>query len=429
MTSSAARYRPFRSFSAPICFALTLASLMFLVRATTADAGDWPQILGPTRDGVAVKERLVDKFAASGPKTVWQRPVGSGFAGVAVAAGKVILFHRVDDDEWIEAMDTATGEVLWKTDFPSQYGGGISEDSGPRCVPLIHRGNVYVFGAAGNLHSVTLDKGTKRWSRAANKEFGAPDGYFGAGSTPIIEGDKLLVNVGARGAGIVAFSLDDGSTVWQATSEQASYSSPVTATFDGVRQVVFITRLSTLSLDPETGKVHFQFPFGQRGPTVNAASPLVIDHGVFVSASYGIGAAFAKIGPKGDSAEIVWSNDSVMSSQYSTCVLHDGALFGVDGRQDGGPTRLRCFDPLTGKVHWTKEDFGVATLILADGKLVALKTDGQLVLVAASTKKYTPLGTASLFRDTVRALPALSNGLLYARDTKALKCVQIGAAP
>ncbi len=396
--------------------------------ATAAYAGDWPQILGPSRNGIATDERLANTLPPSGPAVVWQRSVGEGLAGVAVAQGRLVLFHRVGDEERVEALQAATGDLVWKTDFPTHYAGSISEDNGPRCVPLIYDGHVYLCGAEGGLYCVALNTGKTRWSRQAARDFGATEGYFGFGSTPIIEGDKLLINVGGKGrAGIVALSLADGKTVWQATSEQASYSSPTAATLDGARHVIFVTRLNVVSLDPNTGAVRFTFPFGQRGPTVNAATPLIIGGGLFVSASYGVGAAYARIGKQG--AESVWANDGTMSSQYSTCVLHKGDLYGSDGRQDVGRARLRCFDPRTGKVHWTKNDFGVATFILADEKLLIMKTDGELVLATPSPQEFKPLGSARLLGGTTRPLPALSEGLFFVRDQKTLKCVDLRRKP
>jgi hypothetical protein len=118
-----------------------------------------------------------------------------------------------------------------------------------------------------------------------------------------------------------------------------------------------------------------------------------------------------------------------MSSQYTTCVLHDDYLYGVDGRQDLGVARLRCIEPLTGRVLWTEDGFGMATLILADEKLVIMKSDGTLVLARPSPKGFQPLGSARLFRGTVRALPALSDGLLSVRDGRTLKCVDLRPAP
>jgi outer membrane protein assembly factor BamB len=393
----------------------------------TARAGDWPQILGPDRNGVAVDEKLADSFPASGPAIVWEHPVGEGYAGVAVAEGVVVVFHRLEDQEVAEGLDAATGESVWKHAYPATYQGGVNPDRGPRCVPLIHKGNVYLFGAAGDLSSVVLKTGKKRWSRALESEYSIPPGFFGVGSTPIVEGDKLLVNVGGKkGCGIVAFALSDGKTVWKATDEKASYSSPTAATVDGVRHVIFVTRLSALSIDPEDGNVRWQFRFGDPGPTVNAATPQVIDGKLFLSASYGIGAVCRKIGKT--AAEPVWANNNTMSSQFSTSVPLGGYLYGVDGRQDMAPSRLRCFDPKTGKILWTEESFPVANLIVADGKLVIVTDNGSLILAAASPKAYRELGRTKLARSETRALPALANGLLYVRDKSALKCVDLRPA-
>jgi len=391
-------------------------------------AGDWPQILGPHRNGIAEGEKLAEKWPAKGPATVWSHNVGTGFAGVAVVQGKAIIFHRQGDQEIVACLDAATGKELWETRFPTDYTSTISDDNGPRCVPLIHDGSVFVYGAGGDLHCLQLKDGDKVWSRETFKDYNAPAGYFGAGSTPIVEGDKLLVNVGGdkAGAGIVAFDLRTGKTVWNATKELASYSSPIAATLGGVRHVIFVTRLHAMSIDPADGGVRWEFPFGARGPTVNAATPLVLDGNLFLSASYGVGAVFARIEPK--SAKILWESTDIMSSQYSTCVAHDGLLYGIDGREDVGVASLRCFDPKTQKIHWTRESFGVGNPLLADGKLLIMKVSGELVLARPNGKQYEQLATAKLFNSDARSLPALSNGLLYVRDRRTLKCIDLRPA-
>jgi outer membrane protein assembly factor BamB len=394
--------------------------------APFALAGDWPQILGPDRNGQAHDEQLAISWPAQGPATVWQMGVGRGFAGVAVVKNRLVLFHRLADELVAEGLDADSGKARWKTNFGTQYVSTISSDDGPRCVPLVHESRVYLLGPGGELACLALDTGKRVWFRNLRQDFKAPDGYFGTGSSPIVESGKLLLNVGGSGgAGLVALSLMDGKTLWKATDEAASYSSPTAATIDNLRHVVFVTRLNVVSVDPETGSVRFRFPFGARGPTVNAANPLILGDHVFVSASYGVGAQWAKIGPRQATKE--WDSDEVMSSQYSTCVEKDGYLYGIDGRQDVGEARLRCFDPRTGKVQWTQEGFGTGNLILADGKLLVMKTDGTLVLTDPSPKEYRPLATAQPFNSIVQALPALSGGLFFARDTKTLKCVRVGA--
>lgn len=419
------------SFDSRVLFAITA----ILLASRSVPAGDWPQILGPTRNGIAQDESIADSWPASGPRLVWEKEVGDGFSGVSVSDGTAVLFHRIDDEEVAEGLDAKTGNRLWKASFPTEYVPSFNPDAGPRAAPVIHNGQVYVYGARGHLACVQLSDGKKVWQRDTYEDFSSrrpfrgepPEGYFGFGSAPIVEGDKLLLNVGGdtREAGIVAFNRKSGETVWTATTERASYSSPVAATIDGQRHVVFATRLKVLSVDPANGRVLFEFPFGRTGPAVTAANPLVLGNSVFITASYGFGAVLARAGKSG-SVE-VWRSDSVLSSQYTTSIAQGKVLFGIHGRQDAGAAALRCVDPMTRRIIWTEEGFGYATLIKADEKLLIMKTDGELVLAAAVSQKYRELGRASLFegRVTTRALPSLSNGLLYVRDQSTLKCFDL----
>jgi outer membrane protein assembly factor BamB len=411
---------------------------MFLVACIVmlspgVEAGDWPQILGPNRNGVALEEHIADSFPATGIRTMWQRDVGKGFAGVAVSKGIAVLYHRVADQEVVEALAASTGKLLWKSTFSATYVPILSDDDGPRVVPIIAQNRVYTYGAMGHLRCHDLTTGKTLWERDTYQDYNSkepvegepPEGYFGIGSSPIVESDKIIVNIGGdtQEAGIVAFSLDTGRTVWKATAERASYSSPVAVSIAGVRHVIFVTRLNVISLDPGNGKVRFQFPFGRRGPTVNAASPVLFDGHLFVTASYGIGSVLAKI--DGERAEVLWRDPGILASQYTTCVESGGYLFGIHGRQDGPRAELRCFDPRTRKMLWAEPSFGYATLIRADDKLLILKTDGTLVLAAANASKYEELSRTQVCEHTTRALPALAEGLLYVRDTSVLKCLDL----
>jgi outer membrane protein assembly factor BamB len=402
-----------------------LVAVAGILTTCTAIAGDWPQILGPHRNGVADGEILEERWPKGGPKIEWQFPVARGFAGVAVAAGKVAIFDRQEDSEVVTVRDVKTGKTLWSVKAPVRYESTIASDDGPRCVPLIHDNRVFVLGVAGRMRCLLLADGGEQWQRELFKDFDVPPSYFGVGSTPLLVGDKLLVNVGGRdSSGIVAFRVADGTTAWKATEEGASYSSPTLATIDGRQIAIFVTRLSVVGLEPQTGKVRFRFAFGQRGPTVNAATPLVIDGHLLVSASYGVGAVWAKLGA--NSAQELWRSDEIMSSQYTTCVFKDGALFGIDGRQDIPPAHLRAFDPRSRKVFWTEENFGTGNLILAGDKLLIMKTDGELILAAADKSRYRELARAQILDGTAQPLPALANGRLYVRDESTLKCLRVG---
>ena len=398
-----------------------------------AAAGDWPQILGPQRNGKAVEEKIASTWASDGPPLVWQRDVGQGYAGVAVRGDRLVLFHRQGAQAIAECLAALSGKPIWRQTFSTDYASTIAPDDGPRCVPLIHENEVYLFGADGDLHCLRLADGQVVWSRQLARDYAAPAGYFGAGSTPIVEGDLVLVNVGGKAeSGLVALRRADGQTAWTSTGELASYSSPLATTVDGERQIIFITRLSVVAVEPQTGRVLYQFPFGARGPTVNAATPVVSGDRLFVTASYGVGARLMRIGA--DGARELWSRDNALSSQYTTPVELDGYLYGIDGRQDVGDGSLRCVELATGKVAWSEENFGTGNLILAGAKLLVARTGGEVMLIDPTpeaprpTARFRAFGAggdatkAAARSVVVQALPALANGRLYLRDASQLKC-------
>ena len=409
---------------------LLFSGLVVTATAQPAMSGDWPQILGPQRNGVAEGETLAAQWPAAGPRQKWTYKLGQGYAGPAVVGNRVIVFHRVDGVERVEAIETTSGRQLWKRDYDATYGGGVNSDTGPRCVPLVHQGRVYVYGASGDLHCLALQDGKRIWSRETYRDYQGDEGYFGAGTTPIAIGEHLLVNVGGRKrAGIVAFALKDGKTVWLQDGERASYASPAQVTINDREYAIFVTRLNALGIDAQSGKLLFRFPFGQRGPTVNAATPLIVDgNKLFVSSSYGVGASFSELSANG--SKPIWANDDTLSSQYTSAVYDQGFLYGTHGREDIGSAEVRCVEASTGRVQWKAADGGVAHVILADGKLVMLRVDGRLLLATATPKKFELLASATIGSGATRAIPALSNGQLYLRDgqgaTGTLYCLDVG---
>ena len=407
-----------------------VAFLLIIVSALESSAGDWPQILGPHRDGVASDEMLADRWPYSGPKLLWESKIGSGYAGPAVADRRVIIFHRIGNNERIESLDADTGEELWNVDWEATYGGGVNADKGPRCVPLIHKSStVIAFGAAGRVYCVDFDSGAEIWTRDLYGDYRGDEGYFGAGSAPIVVDDIVLINVGGRSdAGIVALSIQDGTTIWTATRAGASYSSPVKMPHGANQRVVFVTRLGTFLIDATTGEVLDSLPFGKRGPTVNAAMPLVIGDHMFLTASYGIGAAWLQISNR--QMKVRWQKSEVLSSQYNSCIYHEGKLYGIHGREDVGRAELRCIDAKSGTVLWRETGFGVAHLILANDQILALKSNGQLVHLKANPERFELIQKGQVFENTTRALPALANGKFYARSNHRndqLRCFDIGA--
>jgi outer membrane protein assembly factor BamB len=396
-----------------------------------ARGGDWPQILGPTRSGVAAAdERLADRWPADGPRRVWRRAVGAGSAGVAIVGDRGYLFHRVDDREVLEAFAVATGETVWQDGHATRFRPQVGGDDGPLCTPVVHDGRVIVYGAQGVLACIDAATGRRQWARDTHRDFGAQEGYFGAGSTPLVVGGRVIVNVGGRrGAGIVAFDLDDGDTLWQTTDEPASYSSPVAVRVGDAERVLMVTRYACLLLDPADGTVGWSFPFGQRGPTVNAASPVVFPDGhLLVTAAYGIGTVYAAFDAR--KATPVWDGADSLASQYATPIEVGGHLYAIDGRDDVPPSALRCLDRKTGRVLWSDAGFGYGSLIAASGLLIATTTDGEILLVRPDPTRLEVLARARPFAadptgGPLRALPALAAGRLYVRDGRTLTSLDV----
>ena len=405
---------------------LLIATALLIHCCALLRADDWPQWLGPHRNGVSAEKGLLESFPKGGPKIVWQRDIGEGFAGPVVAGERVIVFHRLDNDEVVECLNTAGGKTAWKFAYPTNYRDTYSKGNGPRSTPLISGDKLITLGAEGTLYCLTLEAGKKVWSRSLTNDYKASLGFFGVGTSPIVEQNLVLINVGGKQAGIVAFDLATGKEVWKATADPASYSSPTVCTIDGQRRAVFFTRTGPVVLEPKTGKVLHQQRWRSRNDlSVNGATPLVIGDLAFFSTSYETGALLLKL--KKDGADEVWNDEEIMASQYNTSIYHDGHIYGFDGRVDSRtPPTFRCFELKTKKVKWDQPEFGNGSMILADGRLIVLTEKGDLCLVQASPAAFRETGRARLFEDgPCRAQIALANGRLYARDQKKIVCVDM----
>jgi outer membrane protein assembly factor BamB len=402
---------------------LILAAFILLSLAHPSPAADWPQVLGPSRNG-ASPDRLADTWPAGGPPVLWSRHVGQGFSGPVVVGDRLILFHRVGNEAVVECLDAATGAPKWTARYPTDYRDDFGFDEGPRATPAVADGRVYTFGAEGLLACWKLEDGAKQWAVDTRAAFHADKGFFGVACSPLVEGDRVVLNVGGReGAGVVAFDRADGAVRWKATNDEAGYASPIAATINGRRLILSFNREGLVGLDPADGKEQFRFRWRSRShASVNAATPLAVGDEVFLSASYGTGAVLLRF--EGGKPREAWSGDDILSNHYATSVYRDGFLYGFDGRQEQTP-RLRCVEWATGKVRWTQEDFGAGTILVAGNRLVVLTEKGELVTAPATPDGFKPLARGQILKSTCRAYPALAGRLLYARDQDTMACVDL----
>lgn len=405
-------------------------------RAVTSD---WPSFLGPTHNMVSAETALRKDFPPEGLRPVWEMKKGEGFAAPAIAGERLILFHRVDGHERVECVHPLDGKRYWQFRYPSAYKDRYGFNSGPRASPVIAEGRVFTLGAEGRLHCLDLETGQLLWQRDILNEFKLEQNFFGVGATPLVEGDKLIVNVGAPGGPCVAaFDTRTGKMAWGAGSEWGpSYASPIPATLHGRRRVfVFAGGESKpptgglLCIDPATGQVDFTFSWrGKRYESVNAASPVIIGNRVLVSECYGSGGALLEVLPDG-TAKPVWQNPA-FGMHFMTALAKGNHIYGVHGHglQDA---EMVCVELDTGREVWRTQPIweekvesrkGVreikvgtfrSSLLMVDARTLCLGESGHLLWLDLQADGYHEVGRTSLFAATETwTPPAVSRGLLY----------------
>ncbi len=403
---------------------LVCVALMLGVNALSA--ADWSQFLGPQRDGHAAASEAVIKGAKE-PKALWDRKLGSGFAGPLLVQGRVIVFHRVDDEMLTEALEVKDGKAVWVHRYKTDYRDSFGFDNGPRAVPAVVDGKVFTHGPEGRVEALNLEDGKLLWTYDTVAELNSPQGFFGRACSPLVADGKVLLNVGgAGGAGIIALDAVSGKLVWKATEYEAGYAAPVLMPGDA-SVAAFFTRNGISVVQVADGKVLVDETFRARiDASVNAATPMACGDGkLFFSASYDVGGALWQWDKAAKKLTNVWKVNDAMDCHYTTAVRHEGHLYGFHGRQETG-THLRCVSVADGKVVWeapTRLPGG--TLIVVGDKLLVTTEQGELWIVKATPEKFELLQSVQIMRGSHRSHAAFADGVLYARDAEKMVAVWV----
>lgn len=401
-------------------FLLTLLLVPFLGGRLLAE--DWPQFLGPHRNGSTTNGIEVRTISA-GPSKAWSRKVGHGFSGPIVAEGHLILHLREEDEEVVESWDLVSGTHQWRHVYPTHYRDDFGFDDGPRASPAVSHGQVFTFGAEGRLTSLRLSDGKENWHVDTLARFKSDKGFFGLASSPLVVGDLVMVNIGGPGAGVGAFKVSTGEVAWKLTDDEAGYASPVMTGTGPDALALFFTRAGLVAVQPSTGSLVLTRPWRSRQhASVNAASPLVSGTQIFLTASYGTGALL--LNRTGNQVSDIWSGDSALSAHYATPVLVDGYLYGFHGRTESKPA-FRCVEWTSGKVMWSVDGFGAGTVVSTGKLLVALLESGELAVLEASPKAPHELARAQVLGSGTRSPFALADGYLAARDPRQLVVLKV----
>jgi outer membrane protein assembly factor BamB len=419
----------------PIVVAAILAALgsdpsALLARGQTPVPGaqspapaEWHQWRGPNRDGISTETGLLQSWPKGGPPLVWRaNGVGNGYSSFSTAGGRLFTLGARGGTEYVTALDRATGKKVWEYVNGRRFENDRGD--GPRSTPTVEGDRLYVLGGSGDLTCLEHATGRKIWSINIVQKFGGQNPYWGYSESPLIVGDRILVNAGGPRASIVAVAKADGSTLWQQHNDDAGYSSPMLLRTGSLQQVVYFTGQRALAVDPRDGRLLWSYNKVANG-TANIATPIVRGTRVFVSSDYGTGAALLDVRAAGNiaSASEVYFTRDMRNHHASSVVVGDH----VYGFSSSILTALK-FD--TGQMAWRDRSVGKGSLIYADGRLILYSEDGVAGLAEANPAAYREHGRFTLPQQSglnTWSHPIVAGGLLILRDQDAVYAYDLRA--
>jgi outer membrane protein assembly factor BamB len=399
---------------------LRIAALTLLLTGASdpKTRSDWHQFRGPLRDGKSSETGLVRSFRPEGPQELWRVPIGAGFSSISVVSDRLYTMDAEGETEFALALDAATGRTLWRAPV-----GPIFRDvngDGPRSTPTVDSDLVFVLGSRGRLAALSTGTGATVWENEILDAFEGELPTWAFSNAPLVDGERLLVEVGGSGPRAVA-ALDKrtGALVWTSQEAHVAYSSPIPIDFGGRNQFVFLLQEKLVSLDRE-GRELWSVPFAPQLDIKPASPVFVAPDLILVSASYDVGAKVVRMKSENGalSAEEVWSGRQ-MRSHFNSAIALEGRLYGFD------TATLRCLDAVTGESCWAKRGLGKGSLLYADGMFVVLSERGMLLLVEATPEAYREIASHQVLEGRCWTPPSLSEGRLYLRNHTELVSIDL----
>jgi outer membrane protein assembly factor BamB len=388
-------------------------------QALAQSAADWPQWRGPNRDGISKETGLLKQWPADGPPLVWKASgAGGGYSSFSVANGKLYTMGLRGEREYVVAFDVATGKEAWSTPHGSAFRNDRGD--GPRGTPTVDGDRVYALGGSGDLTALDARTGKIVWTKNVLREFGGSNITWGISESPLVLGDKVLVNPGGPGASIVALNKANGALIWKSQSDKAGYSSAIPVEVNGTTQVVFFTAERAVGLDAKDGRLLWEY--GKPANNVaNVATPIARANRVFISSDYGTGGGVVEIKADNKAQEVWFTKD--MRNHHSSSVLIGDYLYGFSSAI---LTAIR-FD--TGEIAWRDRSVGKGSLVYADGNLYCFSENGVVGLVEATPTGYKEKGRFRIAQGNLPTWthPVVVGGRLYLRDQDTIYAYDIKA--
>jgi len=372
-----------------------------------ADA-NWPQWRGPNRDGVSKETGLLKQWPTQGPSLVWKASgAGSGYSSFAIVNGRLYTMGVRGNREFVIAFDLADGKEVWATPHGSAFHNDRGD--GPRGTPTVDGDRIYALGGNGDLSCLDARTGKIGWSKNVLKEFGGSNITWGISESPLVMGNKVLVNAGGPNASIVALNKENGSVIWKSQSDEAGYSSAIPLQVNGGTQVIFFTHDRALGLDINDGRLLWEY--GKPANNVaNVATPIARGNRVFISSDYGIGGGLVEIKADNKAQELYFTKD--MRNHHSSSVLVGDYLYGFSS------SILTAMKFDTGEIAWRDRSVGKGSLVYADGNLYCFSENGVVGLVEATPNGYHEKGRFRIQQGSLPTWthPVVAGGRLYLRD-------------
>jgi outer membrane protein assembly factor BamB len=429
-----------------------------MIATSVAAAADWPQWMGPNRDDVWTESGIVDKFPEGGLKPLWRKPVSGGFAGPAVANGKVYItdYVRADGDdkpvptkrnnlkgkERVICLDAKTGKGVWKHEYECGY--DISYPAGPRCTPTVSHGKVYALGAMGDLFCLDAAKGSVIWTKNLPETYNAPVPMWGYAGHPLVYKNLLICTAGGKDSAVVALDKDSGKEVWKAlNTPEIGYSPPTLIEAGGVVQLLIFHGKGLSSLNPDNGQHYWSEPLA----TAYAMAIMAPRKGgdfLFTGGHSG-----RSLGLKLDAAKPavtkVWQGSRTigLAPVSGTPFVEDGIAYGIDGDGTFRAMRIATGErlwgtsrPVNGKDGEARGAIEGATFVIKNGsRFFLFGENGDLVIAKLSPDKYDEVSRTKLLdpvgiglgRKVVWSHPAYADKCVFARNDKEIVCASLAA--
>ena len=383
-------------------------------------ADDWPRWRGPDLNGISQEKGWSVTWPKEGPRQLWQANVGTGFSSVAVAKERVFTLGNKDDTDTVYCFDAATGKELWKHPYACPLDAKYYE-GGPGSTPTVEGDRVYTLSKRAHLLCLEAATGKVVWQKNLMEELGVKKADWGFAGSPLVEGGLLLLNVGDGGT---AVDKTTGKVVWTSGKDIAGYATPVPFVVGGERCAAIFAGKALVGARVRDGRELWRLPWVEKW-FLNVVDPVFSGDKVFISTLLK-GGALLQLGP--DKPSVVWTNRGV-ANHFSSCVLLNGHLYGIDGNTDAPPKDVRCIEFATGQVLWKSEGLGLGSLMAADGKLIILSDKGELVIAEASPQGFRPQARAQVLGGKCWTVPVLANGRIYCRNERGdLVCLDVRGA-